>query len=251
MIIPQIVSEEVELKSPFDYVFIKAENAVEDTVMMGETTLFLDGSFDPLKNARIYGKVVAIPEKLTDAFIGLKAEEMPISLEEPRQFRKLSDITPTIEVGDTIYFHYGVLGEESNELMVAILNGDPVYRVRYDRIWAREDKDGNVEGIGSNVLVEPIKESWDDIKLKTYTELKDTEGNFIPRPEEEWLYMKVAPESNKLEGIVKYSGYNFKGYDPVEAGRRVMFIKNADFQIKIGDEQLFVMKSHNVMCYLD
>lgn len=251
MIVPQIISDEVKLRSPFDYVFITSEKAVEDTVKMGKTELFLDGSFDPLKNARTYGKVVSIPEQLTDTFIGLKAEDKPIPLSAPRDFRKMSDITPTIEIGDSVYFHYGVLGEEANEMMVAILNGDPVYRVRYDRIWARKDKNGKIEGVGSNVLVEPITESWEDIKLKTYTELKDTEGNFIPRPEEEWLYMKVAPETNKLEGIVKYSGENFKEYHPVEEGRKVIFVKNADFQIKIEEEQLFVMKAHNIMCYLD
>lgn len=251
MIVPQIISKDVKLRSPFDYVFITAEKTHEDTIQLGKTELFLDSSFDPLKNARTYGKVVSVPESLSDAFIGLKPEMKPIPLDVPRQFRKMSDITPTIEVGDNIYFHYGVLGEEATEMLVAILNGDPVYRVRYDRIWARVDKDGKIEGVGSNVLVLPITESWEDIRLKTYTELKDTKGNPIPRPEKEWLYMKVAPETNKLEGIVKYSGKNFKEYPPVEEGRKVIFIKNADFQIKLGDEQLFVMKAHNIMCYLD
>jgi co-chaperonin GroES (HSP10) len=251
MIVPQIISDEAKLRSPFDYVFITSEKAVEDTVKLGDMTLFIDGSFDPLKNARTYGKVVAIPEHLTDAFIGLKAELKPISKEEPRQFRKRSDIIPTIEVGDKVYFHYGVLGEEANEMMVAILNGDPIYRVPYDRIWARKDKNGKIEGVGSNVLVEPITESWDDIKIKTYTELKDTDGNPIPKPKDQWIYMKAAPETNKLEGMVKYAGENFKGYPNVEEGRKVIFVKNADFQIKIEEEQLFVMKAHNVMCYLD
>ena len=227
-----------------NYVFFKSEKKIEDTLQLGSQELFFAGDVDHLRNARIFGKVVAVPKFLDDTSVGLKVMGKPAYASKGPDFRKLADITPNVEVGDTIYFHYSVLGEmDSDERSIAYYeeDGTPVYMVRYDQIWARKNKRGHIQGVGTHIVVKPDMESWEDIIVPTYGP-----GRTL-LPKDKWIQVKVKPEAILLHGVVEgWSDPYSPDVDDLKKGDRIIYRPNANFVINIDGTDFFVMKRHNI-----
>ena len=173
-------------------VIIKVEKQVEDSVKLGSKEIFLDGTFEPEKNARIYGTVIGIPENLSgielyrnhraNAKKYISGEEVRTTLAEqpylkgrykyqcadysPEEDVVYNDALPVeIQVGDKAYFHFNALKDsqlQKNE------DGSTVHFVRYDQVFCvvRTIRKPYIAGvvdvchneiipIGGHVLIEP------------------------------------------------------------------------------------------------
>ena len=231
------------MKQGRDHVFFTVDKTTEDEINKGDLKLYIDTTYDPMRHARIFGKVIAIPRKLTKTIIGSKPEPFPPSATKPMEFRYLDEIVPEVKIGDKIYFHYLTLSEPEKTL-VATWNNRDVYAVRYDQIYCAV-RNGEIIPIGGHVLVEPEFESWDDILLPTYETFPDGSKQELPR--DKWIQTRVEPRAKDLRGIVRHVGTPPTGEEHnLKEGDHILFRRNADFMIKVEGEEYYVMKSRNI-----
>lgn len=171
------------------------------------------------------------------------------------QYKFVSDIEPEVEIGDRVYFKPRTLNNRAN-FIVALKNGKGqpdkyIYKCPYENIFCAV-RDKKIIMIGSWVLVEPIVEDWDDILIKTYYDIKDSDGNKIERPKKEWIQKKVMPEVDKLRGYVRHIGKPLKGDDcDVEVNDLVVFRRQAGTHYqKIGGVNYLVIKQNQILAKL-
>lgn len=209
----------------------------------------LDPSFDPQKHVRIYGEVVSVPLYLTKRPIMQEHRGTPAPTEgSPFDYRYLSDVKMEVRVGDRIYFHFNtitmrnIVKEEGKHP-----NRTWYFRVSYDQIICAV-RDGQIIPIASYALVLPEYETWDDILHPTYTNLKDAEGRFIPKPKDQWIQMKVKPEYHFLTAFVKYVGSPLgKDACEIEPGQKVWYRKNADWINVIEGVEYFAVRQRHII----
>lgn len=232
--------------------------------------LYFDPGFNPWLHCRRYGEVVQVPERLG---------KMPIALQIPQgipqyygnapyTFKMLADIEPEVKEGDRIYFHHNTVNlrnlvREEGELP----NRTYYFKVRYDQIMcavrdvSREFVDDDlikaddtattykvIIPIGSWTLIIPDYESWDDILVPTYSNLKDKGGKQILKPKDQWIQKKSAPGHKYLKGFVRHIGSPFKGdlcYN--EEGDHILYQKNADYSIEVENESYFAIRQRHIM----
>lgn len=215
---------------------------------IGGKELVIDPSFDPQKHIRTYGEVVSVPLYLTKRPIMQESAGTPPPSGSPFEYRYLSDIKQEVKVGDRIYFHFNTIvmrncvkeeGEHPNKTWY--------FRVSYDQVICAV-RNGNIIPIASYVLVKPDYETWDDILHPTFTELRDPNGNPIPKPKDQWIQVKVKPEYHFLTAFVKYVGSPL-GTDPTEItpGQKIWYRKNADWVNQIEGEEYFAIRQRHIV----
>jgi len=165
--------------------------------------IVLDATFQKERRARIDGEVIQIPFYMGNAPIvqvpigfpgyglirDLGDEEVDESIPELYSptggiydYKLMSDIEPEVQIGDKIYFKWRVTFNHKN-LLAQSMEGTPtwIFKVPYDHIYCAV-RDGKIIMVGSHVLIDPVMETWDSILRPTYYDIKDKDGNFIPRP---------------------------------------------------------------------
>lgn len=113
-------------------IFVQIEKRFQDEIVTDSgLRLYKDTSFKPEENSTIEGVVTHIPLKVT----------------------KQPDFYHNVQVGDKLYFHYNVVMDESNCIVV---DGEQYWMVEYFHAIARVRED--VKPVGEYVLVKPIQE---------------------------------------------------------------------------------------------
>lgn len=238
---------------PFNnFVIFKTDQMFNDKVQFkginGEN-LVLDPSFDPQRHVRTYGEVVSLPAQLTKRPIMQEHRGSPApSDSSPFEYKFVSDVAQDIQIGDRIYFHFNTItmrncvkeeGKHPNRTWY--------FKVSYEQILCAV-RDGKIIPTSSYVLVDPDFESWDDILVPTYTELKDAEGNFIPKPKELWIQKKVRPEYKYLTAFVRYVGAPLRGDKcEIEVGQKIWYRRNADWMNTVEGKDYFAIRQRHII----
>ena len=127
-------------QAPANTVIVEVGKTLEDTVTFGSMTLHIDPEFNPTHHARIFGRVIAVPEGRTWDEEG-------------------NTINDKVEVGDIIYFHYLVTSDETN-----CIYGN-YFKVPYYWIFCTV-RNGNILPIGGWSLCEPmVEKQYDTIEV--------------------------------------------------------------------------------------
>ncbi len=235
-----------------NYVIFKTDQMFNDKVSFKGADgkeLVIDPSFDPQKHIRTYGEVVSLPLHLTKRPIMQEHQGTPAPTDgSPFEYRYLSDVKQELQVGDRIYFHFNTITmrncvkEEGTHP-----NRTWYFKVSYDQIICAV-RDGNIIPIASYALVLPDYETWDDILHPTYTNLKDAEGKFIPKPKDQWIQIKVKPEYHFLTAHVKYVGSGLANDKvEIEAGQKVWYRRNADWINMIEGVEYFAIRQRHII----
>lgn len=237
---------------PFkNYVIFKTDTMFNDKVQFkganGEN-IVLDPSFDPQRHVRIYGEVVSLPAQLTKKPFMQEHRGSPSSDSVPFEYRYTSDVYEEIQIGDRIYVHFNTIAmrncvkEEGKHP-----NRTWYFKVSYEQILCAV-RNGQIIPIASYVLVDPDFETWDDILVPTHTMLKDENGQFIPKPKEQWIQKKVRPEYKYLTAFVRHVGAPLKGDKcEVEVGQKIWYRRNADWMNTVEGKDYFAIRQRHIV----
>lgn len=238
---------------PFNnYVIFKTDVMFNDKASFkgvnGET-IQLDPSFDPQKHVRTYGEVVSLPANLRkNPIMQEHRGSPPPSDSSPFEYRFVSDVSQDLQIGDRIYFHFNTIAmrncvkEEGKHP-----NRTWYFRVSYEQIICAV-RGGQIIPISSYVLVDPDFESWDDILIPVMSQLKDAEGNPIPKPKDQWLQKKVRPEYKYLTAFVRHVGNPLNGDKcEVEVGQKIWYRRNADWTNNIEGRDYFAIRQRHII----
>jgi co-chaperonin GroES (HSP10) len=228
----------------------------DDTKFKGNNglNLVVDTSWDPKKHVCTSGEVVSIPKHLSNVLISQKHKGLPAyDSYSPYSYRYLSDITLEIQPGDRIYFHFNTIRPQN--LIKKEKEGDKTwyyFKVRIDQIICAV-RGGVVIPTSTYTLVEPDMETWEDIFVPTYSNIKGPDGKFILKPKDQWLQKKVMPEKKYLLGFVRHVGTPYKGETcDVSVGDRIVYRRSADWTNAIeGKDYFAILQRHIIAKYVD
>jgi hypothetical protein len=219
--------------------------------------IIVDTSWNPQENAKVCAEVHSVPYSFSTAPIDFVRYGSPDCYDFPMMDKLTAeDCFRDIQVGDTIYHHYNVMASPMNFIKkeVEYIN-DVATNVLYFRVSPGDIictvREGKIIMNNSYVLVNPDMETWDEILIPTYTDMVGLDGKRIPKPKEQWLQTKVAPEKKYLYGFIENIGVGDKFYDlgdEVKKGDRILYKRNADWTVKIEGKDYFVIKQKNLLC---
>lgn len=201
------------MRSPKDYVLLKIERKSDDSILIGNQTLFLyngelnlkDGSYNPNDRTRIYGEVVSVPDSLSNT---------PMDYSD----RLLSDCTIEVLPSDKAYFYYICLNDDN----LLTIEGVMYLKVRYDNIICVV-RGGVIIPISGHVLVSKVKKKETAI-------LYEVE--------------KVREFIGKVEHVP--SSYIGDNLDIVQ-GDIIQFYENSDFENEIEGVKYYCMRSEFII----
>lgn len=206
---------DAKMASP-NHVIIEVEQAYDDKVKYGNLELNIDHEFNPTNYARIYGKVVAVPQgKCVD--------------EEGKEIIK------EVQVGDKIYFHYLITSDEGFRIY------GNYYRVPYYWIFASV-RDSRIIPIGSWTLCKPTFEQE--------FEKVDVGGVKIDAVmSSSGLVTSIAKKPSVRHCSVSYIGEPLveEGEIGVYSGSKVVLDINSNFVNKIEGEDYYTVKQRYIL----
>jgi len=255
------------------YVLIKIKGNLFDTNSgkkgVNGQEITIDATFQKEKRARIDGEVIQLPFFMGNAPIsqlpvgypayGMAREMFNEDMDEniPElyspiggiyNYKMMSDIEQEVQLGDRIYFKWRVTFNHKNLVAQSIDPPTWIFRVSYDNIYCAI-RDSKIIMVGSHVLIDPVMESWDSILRPTYYDIKDKQGNLIPRPKEQWLQIKTAPSKKDKQGIVAEIGSPLKGEKCyLSKGDKILFKPNMKSLIRIENKSYFVLRQDQIVC---
>jgi len=186
-------------------VFTKREKKENDEIKIGEETLRVDTSWSPMHWVNQRAEVYSVPEVL-DSWMNTEIEVQP---------------------GDFVYTHH-FINDANNAIEFEDLE---IAYMPYNQLYARV-RDGEIYMLNDFVLVEPVRETEDEIKT------------------ESGLYFKTNTEVKRNIGILKYVNSNTKDIG-AKVGDKVCFEKDADYEMDIEGEKLFRMKNSNLIYVIE
>lgn len=173
-------------------IIVSVEKRFNDHTKSG---IYIDTTFKPEHHVVISGLVLSVAKRL------------------PKDF-KTSGFYDTVEVGDTLYFHYLVVLDPDCHI------GEDLYIVEYMQALATV-RDGKVYPVGEHILIEPIEEEVTHDTL------------IIPD-----MAKKFEPNRGRV----------FASNDPsIPVGAIVEFDEHGKFENEIEGKRLFVMFNSNIM----
>lgn len=197
---------------PLYYFIVHIPKAVNDTLKVGESELYLDSRFNEFQHRAYEGEVVGVPLKYDTG----------------------------VEIGDTLYFHHHVvLGgnhlvyngqqlNENKERRGQLADGEhSLYYVTYDggndpfvcQAYAHKSKEtGEVKILGEWIFLTPAEQE---------AELKSDVLELVQREKTYNQYGYIRYGSKKLEEL------------GLHEGDKVFFMKNADYLMEVDGEKLY------------
>lgn len=258
----------------YNAVLVKIENSVfrDDSGITGldGKPIQIDSSYQPERRLKYSGVVVQLPIGLGNAPISQVSSGFPgygairrfddDDMDEPHpalyqlggnyQYKFLSDIEQEVKLGDKIYFKWKTLHNRGN--LVAETKGSSkswIFRVPYDNIIC-SIRDEKIIMIGSNVLIDPIFESWEEILVPTFYPYKDALGMPIQRPKDQWIQTKTAPTHKNKIGKVAAIGSPLKGEECyLKVGDRISYKPNFRNFTEIEGGKYFVLRQDQILAY--
>jgi co-chaperonin GroES (HSP10) len=128
-----------------------------------------------------------------------------------------------LQPGDFVYTHHFINDDEH----CVNVDGKEVAWMAYNQLFARV-RDGEVHMLNDYVLVEPVKETEDEIKS------------------ESGLFLKANQEEKSNVGILKYVNSNTEALG-ANVGDKIYFETNSDYEMDIEGERLFRMKNNDLI----
>lgn len=211
-----------------------------------------DQDMDRYEHKRIYGTVVAVPAAFSDksyrpidtgepayrAFIGHEHivdkinrgynKSHDVKTYYPSTFEKYPSVTfadigarVNVAVGERVYFVPQVTEHQNFQGKAA--HGGLLYRMMVTDIFAARQR-GKIRTQGEWVLIKPNTETWEEIT---------TPSGIIKKPQ---------PERKYLEGTVAISHH-----DHCKEGMKILYVRDADCEVKINDEVYFLMPINDVL----
>jgi co-chaperonin GroES (HSP10) len=241
------------IKFLVDYFTVSIEHLYEEkkskSGIIAVNTAWIDEEEgERFNHKRIYGTVLSVPKSYSQNAYraidsGMPAYRKFIGHEEivdkinrgyrnhaeksyyPSTFDKYNVVTMedvgkrvNIRVGDKIYFMPQVT-EDVN--FVSKEDGKMIYKVPVTEIIFNSTT-GMTQG--EWVLVEPVRETWDDVTTAS------------------GIITKSKLDNKWLEGVVWESGYDF-----CKPGMRILYLPNADCPVTVEGKELFVMPVQDIM----
>ena len=186
--------------NPIRDIIVKTPEAYKDSITLGSgLVIYLNTNLRQAKDTVRYGEVIAVP----------------------------ADCPYDVIVGDTLFFHHGIVGTTITDTIGEIESPymidrkEKLYRVPVDTNWHMcyaVERDGEFVALEGNCFVRPI------ITKKVESTL------YIPDNEEE------------KEGIAEMV-YPCKGLEAqgIHKGDKVVYEKDSEYAFYIGDEKFFRM----------
>jgi co-chaperonin GroES (HSP10) len=204
-------------KSPPNTVVVEVGASMDDTVQFGNLKLHIDPEFNPTQYARIYGRVIAVPD--SKAY-----NEESIEIEKD------------VQVGDIIYFHYLTTSDENN-----CIYGN-YYKVPYYWIFCVV-RSGNILPIGSWTLCETVvEEEFNTVEVngQKIEAITSASGLVIG------LNKKPSTKFARLAHI----GRPLVGADELEInqGALVILNKNSNFKNTIEGKEYYTVRQRDILC---
>jgi co-chaperonin GroES (HSP10) len=243
------------MRIPQDFVFLEIEKEHEDSISVAGLDLQLDTSFNEAEHRRIYGIVIAVPDKLSSTPIMPKTMGFP----EPRAYVSgetiayhahrglmksslpkyycstytvekiyLNDHVLDVLTGDKVYFNYMALEEEAR--MGSYFQDRKVYQIRYDNLLCRV-RNGQIMPLNGKVFVVPVMQTWEEITSNS------------------GIIMQSDVKPRYLEGIITHIGEPVGGeYIDCKVGDKIFYHPNADWTNKIEGKEYYVIDQSDVLC---
>lgn len=249
------------------YCLIKVDNLFDDVTEakgIDNIPLVSDVTYRPEQRARISGTVIQEPlfmggQPIFQTSIGFPGygpirhipdhdsdETISTSLYSQGyyNYKVMSDIEPEVRLNDKIWFKWRVLHNRRN-LIAETKNksGDReyIFRCPYDHIYCTM-RDGKILPIGSHVFLEPVMEEFDDILIKTYSNVKGLDGKFILKDKKFWIQSKVVPQQKDRQAIVRHIGKPLRGDTRyLNEGDRVLYKPNLKSLLTIEGKRYFIV----------
>jgi co-chaperonin GroES (HSP10) len=193
---------------------------MDDTVQYGNLKLHIDPEFNPTQYARIYGRVIAVPE-------GKAYNEESFEIEKE------------VQIGDIIYFHYLTTSDETN-----CIYGN-YYKVPYYWIFCVV-RSGNILPIGSWTLCETVvEEDFNTVEVggQKIEAITSASGLVIG------INKKPSTKFARLSHI----GRPLVGTDELKIGKGALVIlnKNSNFKNTIEGKEYYTVRQGDILCSKD
>lgn len=203
-------------QAPVNTVIVEVGSALEDTYTYGSLTINIDPEFNPTQYARIYGRVIAVPEGKVYATSGQEIEK-------------------DVEVGDIIYFHYLTTSDETN-----CIHGN-YYKVPYYWIFCAV-RAGNIIPIGSWTLCEKIVE-------EEFSEIEVNGVKIQATTSQSGLVTGVAKKPSVKYAKLAHIGKPLVGVNALDATQNdvVILEKNSNFVNTIEGKEYYTVQQEYIL----
>ncbi len=148
------------------------------------------------------------------------AQQVGVIQESPMEFVGRNIDSQNLKKGDTVWFHHHVAQPKN----LWLLDGKEYYQCHWEQIWAKVENEALIP-VNDWLFVEPILEDEKD---------RVTSFGFVFRDEDEAENLKGIGRAFAVSPHCKEMG--------IQEGDLIHFLKNADYNIKIGDKDLWRMK---------
>ena len=203
-------------QAPVNTVIVEVGSALEDTYTYGSLTINIDPEFNPTQYARIYGRVIAVPEGKVYATTGQEIEK-------------------DVEVGDIIYFHYLTTSDETN-----CIHGN-YYKVPYYWIFCAV-RAGNIIPIGSWTLCEKIVE-------EEFSEIEVNGVKIQATTSQSGLVTGVSKKPSVKYAKLAHIGKPLVGVNALDATQNdvVILEKNSNFVNTIEGKEYYTVQQEYIL----
>ena len=203
-------------QAPVNTVIVEVGSALEDTYTYGSLTINIDPEFNPTQYARIYGRVIAVPEGKVYATSGQEIEK-------------------DVEAGDIIYFHYLTTSDETN-----CIHGN-YYKVPYYWIFCAV-RAGNIIPIGSWTLCEKIVE-------EEFSEIEVNGVKIQATTSQSGLVTGVSKKPSVKYAKLAHIGKPLVGVNALDATQNdvVILEKNSNFVNTIEGKEYYTVQQEYIL----
>lgn len=235
---------------------------------LNNLNIVIDGRYEPLKYANPVGKVIQVPFSMGERPI--KQEQVglpgygPVNITNRDdchsaiykiggvyKYKRLNDIVPEVEIGDTIWFQPMAVHRSENILDEETISGKKIYtlKIDYDLIICVE-KPSAPKMIGGHCFLAPYQ--WDKSEIPTYYDTLDSNGNRVARPKAQWLCILTPPTQVQLKAILKHFGTPLKGETFNFNTNDTLFIKrNLKWRFKYKNEEFILLRQWELFAKLE
>lgn len=234
----------------------------------GKELVLGDPDYNKEKHANTAGTVIQIPVSLGKHPISSERSGWPAygAIRLPDKDINISDaiysrpqnkikfrnhIEAEVQVGDKAYFQWQVVFDKRHLIAQAPDKSSFIFKVNYDLIYAVV-RAGQIIPIGSNVLIDPIFETWDHTLKPTYYPYNDRTGKPMVRPKKEWIQIKVAPKHVEREGVIKHIGSPLKGEKCyLKKEMKVLYKPKLQNLLDVEGSKYFILRQNQIILYKD
>jgi len=205
-------------QSPVNTVIVEVEEALDSTYKHGSLEVHIDPLFNPTHYARIYGKVIAVPNGKCYNDEGVEVEQ-------------------ELKVGDKVYFHYLTTNNEEN-----CIYGN-YYKVPYCWIFCRV-VDDRILPVGGWTLCRELVLEEDEFET---IEVNGKKINGIMS--QSGLVTSVYKTPSTRYATLEYIGKPIKDFGElgINSGDRVLLANNSNFKNKIEGFDYFTVRQSDIL----